>query len=277
MQTGSGAAFLSDSAYLFDGKPSTLTRLRWTGGAQSTASFTGIQFSLTNSGDTSPADVPYGVVGILNTSLPDGLVVEVRKGATIGTLLGSSVMRENDNGTTSAWLIFVNEPSSSVPTDILFLNDSGGAVALAPSVEFTIGEIFVGNASKWRMKRNSTISFANPGKVRISSDGTNWPIMKASPENIQLNLAPIAQKQAFASANAAIDMKSLCKSIFNSDVVAVIPFENFDPALYGLPAQPYDPAIISKTAYLAQLTQPPTIRGNGQQYYDVAMSFQESI
>jgi hypothetical protein len=48
VSTNTGAAFLSPTEQLFDGKPSTVTMIAWGTGTQTTSSFVSVEFQVAN-------------------------------------------------------------------------------------------------------------------------------------------------------------------------------------------------------------------------------------
>ena len=277
ISSSSTPGFLSDPAFLFDGQPSTLTRIQWGDGSQTTSSFTGIEFLFSATDPPTPAD--YGLVAILNTSLPAGLVFELRSGTTGGSPLASGKMLDNGNGTTSGWLIFPVTTNGANLSVIMFRNNVGGSHVIAPSAEFTVGEIFVGDTVTLGLKRDVKDATVNPQKARLSSAGVQWTVLPPEVRSFVANLSPLTQKQAYVGENGNISIKALISTLYTTSVFAYVPFLYYDQSYYGKVASPtqYAHDLIAQTAYLAALSQPPTITQNGDMFYDVTLIGQESI
>lgn len=281
ISTGSTGSFLSDPAYLFDGKPSSVTRLQWPSGAQTTSTYLGVEWFLANHGGDTPEDVTAGMVGIINTSLPAGIVVKVYDGTIVGTLVAQGTMQANANGTTSAWLKWTNRQMGSTQAVAQFFNDDGSGTPISASEEFTIGEIFMGARSDWCMKRDSRTGWVQGPRVRYSSAGTQAPVIVPSVRTFGFNLRPVTQEEAFSLDLPDVDMETLVTAINASQIVAVMPFEILDPAYYAPKTTATTDAakLRAKTAFLGTFLNTPTIsgRGGGDSLYDVAMQFQESV
>lgn len=278
--TAAGAAFLSDTEELGDGQPSTVTRCQWIGGAQTTASATRIGLTVNTPDGSNPL---VGVVAVLNvTGLPEHLPVYAYDAATFpapGSLIGASTLEYGNNGVLQAWITpNSNFNATTNAIYVQFLNNISASAPVAANAEFTVGEIFVGQAIEWPLKRDPTLGYATGPKVRLSAAGVQWPIPQPSVRTLQINLAPITQKDAVALPPPAFDVATMVNAIMNSNVVAVMPWLTFDVAYYGTIGDKSDAKITAKTAFLAQLIQPmPTIKGDNDMYYDVSMMFQESI
>lgn len=274
--SGSTPGFLSDSSYLFDGKPGTLTNIQWIDGVQTVFSYTAIEFYVGIQPVTEPGDVPVGIVAILNTSLPEGL------GAVL--LINNSVvqiaeMKSTPVSTrTSCWFVFPITPTSTGTIEVQFHNVIAGnpTPPIDASAVFTVGEIWAGTYAEFKMKRDPKFGYEQLNKTRFSSSGASWPVPVPAIRNLSLNLAPLQQKETFTNA-VPLSASDVIRKVFTAPIVAVLPFLNFDPATYGVSNDFYSSLLVSQTAMLGQFKTAPTISGNGDQYYDIAMSFVESV
>ncbi len=268
----SGAGFDSDPAYLVDGKPGTLTNAHWsTVGA--TTDYVGIQFYPAPTGADTPEAVPIGVMAILNTDLPEGMLVQAYVN---GVLAATSQMQSTPaSSRTSAWFVF--DEIVNYPVQIRIYDNVNGATVMSSGQEFTVGEVFAAAKSEWCIKRNPRFGYAGTNKMRISSTGVQWPVLTPVIRNLSVNLAPIKQKEAFTR-ETPWNLTRVLRSIFESDCVAFIPFTNYDPAVYGPQGGArLQPELVAQTAWVGQLTAAPTITGNGQTGYDVQIQAQEAI
>jgi hypothetical protein len=281
-----GASFLSPSEELFDGLPSTITRLTWTGGTQTTSSKTGIEVLLTRSPKhTTPATVDFGVVMIKNTSLPAGLKVELRLGILSGDLAATGRLEADTAGGTSiVFLLPENISNHGTYVIPVFVNDVDGSTVMGPGEEFTVGEINIGMRADFALKRNVKVTRANASEQNLSAANATFYVWNAQARQEHYDFAPIDQKAAFAANGAEIDFESLITVIMNSEVVGFVPFETLDPALYPTSFNVDGPEsaresyrIRARTAFLGRLLQPPITAGGGDKFYNCSMDVQESI
>jgi hypothetical protein len=272
ISTNGGASFLSPTDQLWDGKPSTVTRLEWEDDPQTTGVWVGIEFQPQDqAGNTNQT---IGLIGVKNTSLPPNLRFALWKGIVGGTFLGETRLQSSPDGSTEGWIAFDNMNLGSDLIIATFYNDAGsGSHPLHANDEFTIGEIYVGYKTEWKIKRNPQVVPANTGKVRISSNGTQSPIINPYVRQVKIDFSPLTQKQAF---NSEADLQTTFRTIASSPIVAVLPFTRCDPA-YGASTDTEDQQMVAKTAILCTFLNPPTITGDGDLYYDATMTVQESI
>lgn len=144
---GTGAAILSPTAELTDGRPDTVTRLQWLSGAQS--SVTSI---LRLRMDWPIALVPR-VVGLFGTSLPDGLYTTVRfrrASDTIGTypyappsLNDNQRLQTDPRGLRSRIELLAPGASPVLGCEFAFLNNVGGVATIPASALHTLGDLAV--------------------------------------------------------------------------------------------------------------------------------------
>lgn len=273
-------SFLSTTAELFDGQPSTRTRLPWSDDPQSTSTFTAIEWSMTPSPDSiTVLPVTYGVVAVLNTTLPVGMKVELRKGSTVGDVIATGTMKSDGNGATCVWFIVDNQSTDGNPLLFMAYNDVNGSHPMTQAQEWEVGEIFVGLRSDWDIKRNPKIGSATTPKQNLSSDGTQFSVFNPRVRQSHFELSAVDQKTAMNADDGDIDFEALINSMYASDICAFIPFETPDPALYGEvdldDASAY--RIRARTAYVGNVQQAATTTGDGDKFYECTLDVQESI
>lgn len=270
---GPDAAFTSDPAYLVDGKPGTLVNAVWSTGSQTTSSYVAVKVSPSDPNGDTPLPEDVVVVGLLNTSLPVDMVAQLWiNNALIAT---GKFAATNATDATSVWFIIPVESTGGGPVEVRMFNNVAGATVMGAADAFTMGELFVGNGSEWNLKRDIAVSYVTTNRARYSSTGAQFVVLNPTIRQYAMNLSPIPQKETFTN-TAPLSFSALMREVFASDVCAFIPFTNFDPSYYG-DLTKFVPAIIAPTAMLGQFSQSPTIKGDGDQYYDCSMVAQESV
>lgn len=278
---GNGDALLlsPDFTKLFDGHPSTDTRFEYdTSGAQTTASYWGLEVFLGEEGESSPGNVTVGNMLMLHTSMPAGAHIEVRASIPSGTLLASGTMQIDQSGTTtSAVLVWENEFSSTGVLVIIFLNNVNGSTYMSDGTNITIGEIHFSESVEFPLKRTPKISWAQINKQRFTSSGLTLPVLQPQVRTLAMEFAPIAQIEAIN--DETIDMETVIYRIMQGTVAAFIPFITRDIGYYGSQQRnnPDSQKIRAKTAMLASFNQPPSLGMDGNFYWNGLMNVTESI
>jgi len=166
-QSGSGAAFLTDSAALNDGRTGSGATLRWTNGTQSTADYVQITATLSSPLDATAAQ---GVVGVCNVQgLPEGtklVIAGVEQRLVAGERLELN-----------AWALPFATGNTCV---IRIYNDVFGTSPIVAAAEFFIGEIFVGRVISLCTLLNSSPSsdLTDPTAFQRSAGGQLWQTMR---------------------------------------------------------------------------------------------------
>ena len=166
--TVTGGALVTDAAALSDRSPASATRITWPSGSQTTATTCTITATF--------AEQPIRAVAPLGTTLPAGLKIELRGKRTgdagytyaLGAAaLTQTLVPRTDGGTGAVWAF----PASNDPligVEIRLYNDVGGAVSLAASQAFDVGEIVVSDGAEFVIQSDWTLG----GKVMSKSDRT---------------------------------------------------------------------------------------------------------
>lgn len=274
--SASGGAFLSDSDKLFDGHPSTLTRMQWISGTQTTSSYLAIQVYPTAAGSLSPTGVEWGVVAFMQTSLPENMKINIwANGIGLDLLFQTTMQLDASGETTSCFGYFANQ--TGAPLIVQIMNDDGSGHPMSASEEFTAGELFAGKRADFEMKRDEQASWAATPKLRLSAADVQWPILPPLVRTFAANLTPVNQQSAFVSATSFQAVMTQC---MKSNVFCFIPFPIRDPAYYA--AETFNghenATLRAQTAFLAQFTQPPVLRGvDATAYTEASCQVQESI
>lgn len=168
-QSGSGAAFLTDTAGLFDGRSGSGTSLRWTDGTQTTSSYVEITITSTSVlGETSPRQ---GGAGLINVQ---GVPYNLR--AVIGGV--TQRLRYGPRKQLCAWTF----PSANGSTMVIRLYNDDGTVTppIAAAATIAIGEIIVGRLINIRTLINSSPGRAlqDTTQTQVSSGGQLNELMR---------------------------------------------------------------------------------------------------
>lgn len=174
-QSGSGAAFLTSSAALADGRSGSGTLLRWTDGTQSTSSF--VEITVTISSPFGEASPRQGVASFINVQgLPWNTKTII--GGTGGVGGVTQRLAYGPRGELCAWAFpFAN----GTTLHMRIYNDQGsGAHTITAAGTFAIGEIFVG-----RVIDLPTLVYSNPSRApqdptafQRSAGGQLWQLMR---------------------------------------------------------------------------------------------------
>lgn len=282
---GNGGATLTSDNFsrLYDTHVSTRTRFEYaTSGSQTTSSYWALEIFLAEQGGDTPDGVPYGLVAILGTSLPEGAVIELWDAdPSIGVNLAQGTMQIDQSGlTTSAWLICDPALTEGTTPHIVFRNDKDGSTFMSNGYDIDIGEIFVSDTVRFQLRRTPQISWANINKQRFSANGLTLPVLRPQVRTMQVDFAPIEQRPALN--DGTDDLMTVFYRMMNGNVFGFVPFHMEDPALYPITRYLIEEAassqkIRAKTAMLASFSQAPTIRQDSGRYWVGSAVMTESI
>lgn len=170
--SASGSAFLSDSGFLADGRPSAVTRCQWIGGAQTIASYTRITSTLTDPAGGTPSVGGVAVLGI--SGLPVGLQVVFN---------GDSAHPVTLTKSPSGGLMAIYIPATPIASGTItidFKNNVAGATAVAANAAFEVGEILCGQ--KWTptfgISEGWSVALDDPSTTRSSANGQGYKLMR---------------------------------------------------------------------------------------------------
>lgn len=149
-QSGSGAAFLTDSAALFDGRAGSGTSLRWTNGTQNTSSYVEITVTITANpfGEASPRKGGAGLVNVVGVPY------------NLKTVIGGITqrLRYGPRGELCAWVF----PAANGTTLVIRLYNDDGTITppIAAAATIGLGEVIVG-----RLIKINTLINSSPSRV----------------------------------------------------------------------------------------------------------------
>jgi hypothetical protein len=220
-QSGSGAAFLTPSSAMADGRTGTVTAIRWTDGTQNTNSYVEITVTIS---DPLAATARQGVFGVCNCSLPAGTRVVMLPGSIAQRLV------EGARGERSAWFL----PAENSNTRVFrIFNDVNGAASIVAASEFAIGEIYLGRVVSLCTLAQSSPSaqLQDPTGYTRSDGGQLWQLMRKPYRQVQATLGRFTTAQvkggttsdipAGDSAGSTIDLQTLRERLATTQVIAV--------------------------------------------------------
>lgn len=192
-QSGSGAAFLTPSSNMADGRTGTVCALKWTDGTQNTSSYVDITVTISSPLDTVARQ---GVAGICNViGLPEGIRVTI--GGKVQDLVAGA------RGELSSWVL----PAANGNTMVIKINNNVSATSpIVAGQEFAIGEIFVGRAvSLCTLAQSSPSSDLNdPTAYSRSAGGQLWQLMRKPFRQVGATLGRFTTRQAKGGAESDI-------------------------------------------------------------------------
>ena len=169
-QSGSGAAFLTPSSALFDGRTGSGATLQWTNGTQNTSSYVELTVTIASNpfGESSPRQ---GVAAFINVQ---GVPYNLR------TVIGGVTqrLRYGPRGQLCSWAF----PFANGTTLVMRLYNDDGTITppIAAAGTIAIGELFVS-----RVIDLPTLVFSNPSRApqdptafNRSAGGQLWQLMR---------------------------------------------------------------------------------------------------
>lgn len=215
--SGTGASFLTSSAYLADGKPHQVTRCQWISGTQTTSSFTRITVTLTNPAGGSSSVGAIIVKGI--TGLPAGLRV-VFNGDTANPVFLTACP--------SGGLEAIYIPSSVLTITsftVDFYNNVSGSTAVTASAIFQVGEIMgaLRWASPFGMDADWKMQWVDPSIQKNVGDNSAGRIARVPYRTLSIALSVVDLTNAYLSPAGQMNLQALGRVLAMSSRVLVIP------------------------------------------------------
>lgn len=203
--SGTGAAFLTSTANLADGRPDTVDRLQWLSGAQSTSSVLRLRCEFDD------AIVP-GMVGISNCSLPVGTLIRARyrrASDPVGTYPYNPAAQNEGQRLIQGvrgertWWVVLNPGATPVKgVEYQFENNVGGSAVIPASSTFELGDVIIVATDEVVIDKDWSDEWVDPtvtdfswSRQPYSKPGTPYRVL-----NFQLPLRH--QKKYFGDATA---------------------------------------------------------------------------
>ncbi len=237
--TGTGAAFLTSSARLDNGRPTSATRLQWLSGAQTTASVLSLR------GDWGfDEQIIVGAAGLIGLTLPVGLriVCSLKFAGFWIYRTTEGVVVERADGVRVAWFTFpVNVLSVPVQgVQFSIYNDVGGVVSpVAADSDFEIGEVWAGISSEWCIRTTYQSDRNDFSKQKTSINGQPFPTRRRASSISNLEFTPVIYGSAFGSVGTT-SFKSIRAELLGYQPCVVVP----------MTAEPFTGASAIDSAYV---------------------------
>lgn len=218
-QSGSGAAFLTPSSAMADGRTGTVTAIRWTDGTQNTSSYVEITVTIA---DPLAATARQGVAGVCNMSLPAGTRLTCNS-VTQRLVAGA-------RGERSSWWLPATDSNTMV---LRIYNDVNGSSPIVAASEFANGEVYVGRVVSLCTLAQSSPSaqIQDPTGYSRSDGGQLWQLMRKPYRQVQGTLGRFTTTQAKGglasdipavdAAGTTIDVQTLRERLATTQVIAV--------------------------------------------------------
>jgi len=236
---GTGGTFLTSSARLTNGRPTSATRMTFVSGTQTTSSVLALRGEW-----GSQAEFIVSLAGIVGTTLPVGLriVCSFNLGGTWGYSPTEGVIVERQDGVRVAWFNFP-QTIFSVPfrgVQFQIYNDVGGVVhPLAASEVFEIGEVWAGESSEWCIRTTYQSDRIDWSKQKTSINGQPFPTRRRASAISQLEFTPVIYGSAFGSVGTP-SFKSIRAGLLGYQPCVVVP----------MTAEPFTGASAIDSAYV---------------------------
>ncbi|MBA8886168.1 hypothetical protein FHW12_000359 [Dokdonella fugitiva] len=266
VNTANGAAIVSDTAQLGDGRPDTLTSFTWITGTQNTSSIFRLRY------DWSTAIVP-GLVGLMGMSLPAGTKVSVafrRPSDTAGTYPYSPSMAAASqraiagiHGGRNAWLR-VNTGASAVSgCEIQIWNDVNGVAAIAAAAPFTTGEAVIAQAAEVQVAAGWTLTWGDPPQPNMSSSGQGYSAYVPPPRRTFSFRFPVDDQNAYFgnTSASALDYEQVIALMDRAQPCVYVPRYLDDSGAFS--AQ-----LMHRTAIIGVATKVPQLGQKSGPYFD---------
>lgn len=192
---GTGAAFLTNSARLTNGRPTSPTRIQWLSGAQTTSSVLRLRGSWVASGATPR----LRLAGIIGTTLPAGLriVASTYSGGNWSLNPVEGVVVERADGVRVCWFHFPEVGYTADGVQFAIYNDRGGFTALTAGQSVDFGEIWAGPTEEWRIRPTVQFGIEDYSKSRLSIGGQRFSTPRRVAKTAQVEFVPVPYDAAF--------------------------------------------------------------------------------
>ncbi|WP_430391066.1 hypothetical protein [Dyella sp. 20L07] len=191
---GAGAAWLTDSDALTNGRPAAVVRLQWLTGAQTTASV------LTLRGTWAAALTP-GMVGLVGLSLPIGTLITLafRRPTDAGYTYQAGVYQQRvtqlPDGSRCAWFLLADGLDPVIGIEYRIANDVSGAALIPADSTVNLGEAWIGTTIDVPHEASWTRGIVDPTTVRRSKGGQLFgvPAKTWRSLSVRLSASPLSE------------------------------------------------------------------------------------
>jgi hypothetical protein len=227
--SASGSAFTTAWQDLFNGRPADATRIQWCSGAQTTASYVQLQFTL--SAGIVPGAV--GLIGLNILGLADSSGLKVvftgrRSTDPVGTypyaLGGTSATTrtiKRADGSYAAICVCASGLTPIVGWQMQIYNDQNGAANIAASQFVDLGEAWCSPAFDLDIDADWKLTFAQ-SKVAQSINNQPWPVLYPPARTLSVTRREVDFNGAFVD-GANPCWQSLRTAIGNGQASILIP------------------------------------------------------
>lgn len=240
---GTGAAFVTASTYLYDGRPGLPTRITWLSGAQTTARYLTLRAEWADSLDVR-------VLALVGVSLPVGtkVTVSVDQGSpsTPITLSYTARIVRFPGGSRGVFIVIPEaqvRPVTAIEVNVW--NDVNGVASISAGASIDIGEAFVGAAYDVPI-RNLVWRTNDPSLARTSELSQPWPVTRLPFRTFSCEIVPQTEDNTWGT------IDELVSDIGGASPLVVIPSqvdENQQP----------DPALMNRFSIFGYASELPTI------------------
>lgn len=189
---GTGAAFLTSSSRLTNGRPNSPTRIQWLSGTQTTSSVLTLRCNIT--GD----EQSIRMAGLVGTTLPVGTKVVCKRLFSLSwTDSQQQRVIERPDGVRVVWFYFdpLTYPYRGFEFEIY--NDVNGSADILADSTFDIGEAWAGEASEWCIRPTYQSDREQFSKYKQSLGGQPFRVTRRSANVSQLEFTPLDYDSVF--------------------------------------------------------------------------------
>jgi len=189
---GTGAEFLTDSAALNDGRPSSATRIQWLSGAQTTSSILYLRATWIS------GLANIRLCGLIGTTLPVGtkVVCRRRKDLSWDGAQEARIIQRHD-GVRVVWFYFDEDEEVRDGYEFEIFNDVNGVVGIEADSAFDIGEAWGGLCSQWCIRPTYGSGREDLSVMRQSIGGQPFPVRRRALATSQIEFSPVTYTQAY--------------------------------------------------------------------------------
>lgn len=215
---GTGAAFLTSSARLTNGRPTSATRIQWLSGTQTTSSV------LTLRGTHNGNEKNIRLCGLIGTTLPEGTKIVCKRRFDLSWDVGAQEQRvvTRQDGVRVCWFYFEEDGHTRDGFEFEIYNDVNGFAEIVADSDFEIGEAWGGLVSEWCIRTTYQSDHNDFSKQRLSINGQPFPTSRRAAAVSQLEFTPVIYEQAFGSSS----FKTMRTGLLGYAPCVVVPMPN---------------------------------------------------